>query len=501
MHKIPTIFFLTLLTTACGGGGTGNESPTAGHLTNDAESQATSNAIPSNNTSNRLTGYYSIVATPSQQTITGSTNYFCNSGVGEFAVYEGRVSGWASGYGISASVNNTGSINGHYTVGSTPSGSFIGSVNGQTGNGTFADSSSPCGGTWTATKISYPATSNGTTFTLTPNNYPASLKFKFVPTSTSSNNAVACETSIGVIDTDGRVSIGSSGVTYNGYAKTTQGYRTDVQLKLNPDSGAVEGTFEYDPLGIYGSIVGDLYYGEVERTYSNGSSSANAGCNGTWMVTTVDRNFSEVPADTNTNTNTNTNNVPVSPPTTSINHSNSIPYCHQASERIIASVNPGMTAQQVLEAVGKPLRITGLYGTDWAYNTYSTPSIDFGYSNGTISTVEGYDADDIYCASNYTRDNSLIAAANSLALNTPIADYTNEVPTCLDAATRILAYIQHGMTPAQVRQKVGKPLEINGLYGTDWQYGSYGISVDFGYSGGTIATVEGYSVTNHSSCQ
>jgi outer membrane protein assembly factor BamE (lipoprotein component of BamABCDE complex) len=99
-------------------------------------------------------------------------------------------------------------------------------------------------------------------------------------------------------------------------------------------------------------------------------------------------------------------------------------------------------------------------------------------------------------------DDALIESANNLALLDPGSNHTNEIPTCIDAATRILAFVQPGMTPEQVRQKVGRPTEIDDLYGTDWSYGdSSSVTVNFSYENAAISMVQGYSAHGHASCQ
>lgn len=485
----------------CGGGSDGandsnDEGMVTGNIQNDSSS-GTGNTVSDGG--GGLTGYYNFVATPQQQSV--GLEVFCAGGEGQVAVYNGRFVGWADFYGINASVSNTGNVSGAYTAGSATAGSLSGSIGSSSGSGTWNDGDSPCNGTWTATRIEIPLPSSGL-FTLTPGVFPAALKVGFTPAISSSTDGTACPSSSGYITTDGRVSSTSLGVTYNGYAQTTQGYRLDVSLKLNPDSGAVEGTFEYDPLNIAGTFDGDLYFEDTQRTYADRNFSATVGCKGTWAVTTIDQNLATQEASAIQDVGTTGNEGGDS----GADYSSSIPYCQQASDRILANINPGMTPEQVLATVGKPFTISGLYGSDWRYTLYSIPSIDFAYSGSPrqLTTVEGYDSDDRYCSSVTDEENSLIANANSLAVSADVADYSNEIPTCTDAAVRILAKVFPGMSPGQVRAAVGKPVEISGLYGSNWRYSQNGtITVEFAYTGTprVITTVEGYSVSYYSNCQ
>jgi len=483
-NSIASAVLIATALTACGGGG------------GEAQDENASGAIVSSNSNTNSSstgdGYYSITATPNQSSI---PNLICAGGEGQLALYNGKLIGWAAGYGINVDVSDTGNIDSYYNVGGAAAGTFRGTINSQSGNGQWADDSSPCSGSWSATKIVFPAAS-GQSYTLSAGSFPPSLKIRFLPNNDTSQS---CTSMSGYVNTNGRVSTGSSGVTYNGYALATQGYRVDVRLRLNPDSGSVDGSLAYDPLGVQGTFIGDMYFADTARTYSQTSTGANSVCTGVWHVATVNSDFPAVGVDNNTNTSSQTE--PGTSGSGNTDRSTSIPYCQEASDRILASVNPGMTPAQVLAAVGKPLRIDGSYGTDWYYGRYSYPSVEFGYANQTSTTVEGYDANDQYCSNIYAQDNSLIANANSLIANPTRTDYTNEVPTCQDAATRILAWVSPGMTPAQVRKLVGKPVEIDGSYGTDWDYGNYGVQVEFGYVNQTISTVEGYSVQNYSICQ
>jgi outer membrane protein assembly factor BamE (lipoprotein component of BamABCDE complex) len=90
-------------------------------------------------------------------------------------------------------------------------------------------------------------------------------------------------------------------------------------------------------------------------------------------------------------------------------HSGQVPFCQTASERILSAVNPGMTQEQVLEIVGKPLEKSGLYGTDWHYSRYSSPSVEFGYVNRRASTVQGYDGDSSSVTVNFAYENAAIS--------------------------------------------------------------------------------------------
>lgn len=188
--------------------------------------------------------------------------------------------------------------------------------------------------------------------------------------------------------------------------------------------------------------------------------------------------------DTSTsNTDTNTDNgvteesnVPNTeqPTDVAIGFSNQIPTCEIAGERMLSTLEIGMTELQVLASVGRPLG-TGPSGNSWEYGRLGDPSVRFQplLVDGALvnGSVQGYDTDTSRCDYYQSeKDIPLIEAANSLALSTTQSDFTNEVPTCFDAGVRISALIQFDMTPDQVRSVVGKPVEVDGL-GSHWEYG------------------------------
>lgn len=133
-----------------------------------------------------------------------------------------------------------------------------------------------------------------------------------------------------------------------------------------------------------------------------------------------------------------------------------------------------MTPVEVRSLVGKPLEID-VSGTFWEYGWGgSVPEVRFSAAlvDGALSpgVVSEWDTNTDSCDND---EDAFIEAAYALALEAPGSDRTDEVPLCVDAGIRIQAYVELGMTPAEVRSLVGKPVEI-GLSGTLWDYGQGG---------------------------
>lgn len=178
------------------------------------------------------------------------------------------------------------------------------------------------------------------------------------------------------------------------------------------------------------------------------------------------------------------------PPVVPLGYTNQIPSCTEAGNRIQASIEIGMSPAQVRSLVGRPLN-SGVSGDRWGYGRGSfTPEIIFQaiLVEGALMAgpVTGYDSDVSGC--DYYQsdiDFPLIEAANSLAIQNDIPDFTTETPTCLDAGIRVSALVENGMTPEEVRKLVGKPIEIS-LLGTHWDYGDGTFTPELWFS----ATIE-----------
>lgn len=329
--------------------------------------------------------------------------------------------------------------------------------------------------------------SNGSS-PLARDSYPDTLKIRFTPEESNLGNT-ECQTATGVLTTTGRISTFNAEISYDGYAETLIGYRWDVDLDIDTDSGEVDGSYRYDPLDIRGTFDGDAFIPAIARAYESYNFSADAGCSGSWQLAAADGSF---PSNVTTSSSIETQPEGVN------GFANQMPTCEVAAERILASVNPGMTPDEVRAAVGIPISITGLYGTNWQYGRSSNATVDFGYSNGKPTIVDGYYSGP-NCSTSAT-DLAMIESVNSLAMNTAAMDHTNEVPTCGDARIRILAKVRPNMTPSEVRMAVGKPTDITGLYGTNWQYDNTSVYVNFGYDDQAPTTVDGYTVTNSQVC-
>jgi len=165
---------------------------------------------------------------------------------------------------------------------------------------------------------------------------------------------------------------------------------------------------------------------------------------------------------------------PIAIESPSIGFTNATPFCVEAGARIQSSVEIGMTPEDVRSLVGKPLEID-VSGTFWEYGRGgSVPEVRFGATliDGALApgVVTEWDTNINSCDND---EDAFIEAANALALEPPGADRTDVVPSCVDAGIRVQAYVELGMTPAEVRSLVGKPVEI-GISGTLWDYGQGG---------------------------
>lgn len=162
-------------------------------------------------------------------------------------------------------------------------------------------------------------------------------------------------------------------------------------------------------------------------------------------------------------------------------------YCTDAGVAIRDSIELGMTPEQVLEIVGKPIE-TSASGTYWDYGRSGrTPEIQFNavMAGGVLapSAVADYDTDTRGCGE---REIAFVDAANALALEGPLGDNTNEIPTCFDAGIRIQAFVTYGMSPEDVRRIVGKPIETSAS-GTYWDYSEYSSGPEVNFTAMFIA--------------
>ncbi len=165
-------------------------------------------------------------------------------------------------------------------------------------------------------------------------------------------------------------------------------------------------------------------------------------------------------------------------------YSNSLPTCSEAALRISESIEVGMSSSEVRALVGRPRHI----GLGWKFGTNSRfnfgPRVTFDASSELLS---GFDIDSRNCDGS---ENAFIESANSLILTQDTTDYSDEIPTCFDAATRIAARVNPGMAEADVRRLVGKPNTVSTL---SWEYGESGRS-----STVSITTREPHVVTGYS---
>ncbi|MFK7997651.1 MAG: hypothetical protein AB8B87_26225 [Granulosicoccus sp.] len=517
---------ILVLLASCGGSG-GSESSIASSTVNnqlnnsgengpinDAEDQANPSSAGGSLTK-LLDGNFDLIATATDSSIALELSLgSCANYKGRVSIYNGKLFGWFDGnYRVNANIATDGALKADVLSGTSRRGGVIGTFSSSGGNGTW-EISGTCRGNWTAIRKPTTQLLVGEAFTLDEGEFPAMLRVRFTPSKSHSQAQVLCSSSEGIVDTTGYANTYDSEIHYNGYALTTTGYRLDIDIDIDTDTGEIDGRYKYDPLGIDGAFVGDIYYAETQRLYASTNQSYDNGCQGIWHVTAADVEFPTRPTteiadseviDTEDNENADAdadadaNDVDI-PVFIGQVHSSEIPGCKQAKERILLNVNPLMSQSDVLATVGRPMTIDGIYGTKW---NYGKASIDFSYAEGKATVVEGYNAGTIECADT-PDDIQLIELANQMASQLPSVDYTDEVPSCYDAATRIVAWVLPDMNQNQIRRLVGKPLSIGGIYGTKWEYGDSGITVRFRYDrteGIPVATVvEGYVIRNISLC-
>jgi len=179
--------------------------------------------------------------------------------------------------------------------------------------------------------------------------------------------------------------------------------------------------------------------------------------------------------------------------------SNNLFGCNEAAGRIRDSVELGMTKSQIRAIVGKPRHISPV-GEDWRYGTdtnlgkgsapsdfitnpYYLPVANFKFGNFDFvvedaetlgdaaiadNFLDDFSGDNTFCDEN-NADLPFIEAANTYTQIAGTVDFSNEVPLCFDAAVRIAASVEQGMSLSQVRSLVGKPVEV-AVDGTNWRY-------------------------------
>ncbi len=156
--------------------------------------------------------------------------------------------------------------------------------------------------------------------------------------------------------------------------------------------------------------------------------------------------------------------------------------CADASAQISSNgpspqVELGMSAAEIRSIVGKPRHIyegVWTFGYDQPVNLVLNPLWDL-IPTTTVPFAVGttaFSGDNTGCNFNTPAESGIelkfISEANDL-INIPDTEsHRNEVPECKLAAKRIAAKVELGMTPDQVRDLVGKPVEITpeGL----WRY-------------------------------
>jgi|GEM_PF-2567593 len=556
-HPLLLLSFCTTALTlaACSGGGSDSAMPDEQQQQNDDTVETPSN--PTNNPSDTvndtntptssdsfsegfLRGNFRLTATATTQS---NPLLDCSVTPGAVSVYNGEIIGFIDGYlDVNGTVSSSGQVTGSANSSGTTTASLTGQLSNAGGSGTW-NQTGLCSGNWNMQPMDFNQPGDGEAFTLSDDQFPAALRIRFSPNATFSENEVECTSSVGIVHTNGRVGASDKELDYKGYTETSAGYRSDIDLSIDTDSGEVDGAYRYDPLGISGDFDGDAYFAGTPRTYTSRNYSYDNGCVGDWEMTVVDIPFPDRPAVTNeaatesdatqsdgadddivddsttddaqaSNDQTEDINNPDVPteaetpsnetvdssdqeqsnePTTNTTAGfyNVTPYCVEAGQRIQQSIEIGMTVQQVREIVGKPMSTSG-HGTFWDYSRRSsTPEIRFQavLTGGDLQagTVSDYDSDTSGCNNSY---DALIEAANALALETPGIDRTLETPTCRDAGIRIQAYLEFGMSPTEVRRIVGKPIET-AVAGTFWDYGRRSSNPDVRFN--PVSTAQGLS--------
>jgi len=209
--------------------------------------------------------------------------------------------------------------------------------------------------------------------------------------------------------------------------------------------------------------------------------------------------------------------------------SNRLFSCEEAAQRIRDSFELGMTFAEVRAIAGKPRHISRV-GNDWRYSAFFTvgagprpsdffPPDEIYYlpvanfqtlgldsQSGEVDVdanpffrgtfMDDFSGDDRDCYRNPSdladeqaedlafveaEDLAFVEAANSYAQIAGTVDFSEEITACDDAAIRIAGSIEQGMSLQQVRQLVGKPLEV-AQDGTLWRYGYPHEYTDDGYA-------------------
>lgn len=288
-HRVLNIILSLLIGTfvsACGGGG-GSGSPSVSTVNSSGTNASiNSEALTSGSSdtslvagSGGLLGDYILTATSNDSSSNPLVD--CSVTPGRITVYEGTIVGYVDGYlTVSGTVDNRGNVEAQAVSGSTQIASLNGRINENSGSGTW-NQPGLCAGDWQVERVVYPSTSTDEIFVLPVDNFPAALFVRFNSDVEFSTEGNACTDAEGVVETNSYIGSSDKEIDYRGYATTTVGYRWDVDISIYTDSGEVEGTYKYDPLGIYGSLDGDAYFAVTDRPYSAGYGSNDSGCTGT----------------------------------------------------------------------------------------------------------------------------------------------------------------------------------------------------------------------------
>lgn len=161
-----------------------------------------------------------------------------------------------------------------------------------------------------------------------------------------------------------------------------------------------------------------------------------------------------------------------------IGNSNVLLNCAEAAQQIssdfpINGISPqvelGMSPADIRAIVGKPRHIfeqVWTFGYDTPVNLPINPLWDLMPSTTVVQFgTTGFSGDNTVCDGS---ENQFIVDANALISSPAPGSYRNDVPDCVTAAKRIAAKVELGMSRDDVRDLVGKPVEIavNGL----WRY-------------------------------
>lgn len=423
-------------------------------------------------------GEYILIVQPAQTILNGFID--CSVDPGRVTVYEGDLRGFVDQVlTIEGTVTPEGVLNGSALSAGSVIATFEGRLNGDGGTGTYSQSIG-CSGSWRLERTTYDALADDEIFVIAPGEFPASLLVRFIPTQAVDEQGVQCPSATGIVETNGRIGSIDKEIDYRGYAVTNLGFRWDVDFSIDTDSGEVNGSYRYDPLDAQGSLNGDAFFAMTDRPYEADRFASDLGCAGVWQMTVAGVEFPSLPsldlpsepiATVEDVTPTSGSIEDAVPTVESAPESIYMtPFCTDAAAAIRSTVELGMTPDEIYRIVGKPVEVTSS-GTRWLYGWYfNAPKVEFSTRTvggvSELNVVDGFESDAVGCDD---ADNAFVDAANSLAIEGNSLDNTDLIPTCMDAALRLQAFVRVGMKPEDVRRIVGRPLAVSSS-GTRWEY-------------------------------